>query len=270
MLNVVDVERPTPGPDQVLVRVKAAGIIQERHRSARACCTSAGPPPSLRARAATWPAWWKRLARRQCLRGRGRSHRVDGRRAGARPSSWCAGRPPGRHAGRGCRGTPPGALFVAGVTAWAAVRAVACPARRYRGDLRRCGRGRHRSPCSWPGMRERPRLSAWPAAPPRVAHEHGVIPVTYGDGVEDRIRELAGGAVDAFVDTFGGGYVELAIELGVRRSESTPSLTARPPRIRREDRRSSRDASPEVLAQLAALIDGGRSRYRSPRYIRSI
>ena len=26
VLNVVDVERPTPGPDQVLVRVKAAGI----------------------------------------------------------------------------------------------------------------------------------------------------------------------------------------------------------------------------------------------------
>src|SRR6204780_4770839 len=45
--------------------------------------------------------------------------------------------------------------------------------------------------------------------------DHGVIPVTYGDGVEDRIRAASGVKVDAFVDTFGGGYVELAVKLGV-------------------------------------------------------
>ncbi len=44
---------------------------------------------------------------------------------------------------------------------------------------------------------------------------HGVVPVTYGEGQAERIREAAGGAVDAFIDTFGGGYVDLAIELGV-------------------------------------------------------
>jgi NADPH:quinone reductase-like Zn-dependent oxidoreductase len=46
--------------------------------------------------------------------------------------------------------------------------------------------------------------------------DHGAVPVTYGHGVEDRIRAVAaGGKVDAFVDTFGGGYVELALKLGV-------------------------------------------------------
>lgn len=45
--------------------------------------------------------------------------------------------------------------------------------------------------------------------------EHEIVPVTYGDGQEQRIREAAGDSVDAFVDTFGGGYVDLAIELGV-------------------------------------------------------
>src|SRR5947209_5944365 len=45
--------------------------------------------------------------------------------------------------------------------------------------------------------------------------EHDVDPVTYGDGQRERIREAAGGAVDGFIDTFGGGYVDLAIELGV-------------------------------------------------------
>jgi NADPH:quinone reductase-like Zn-dependent oxidoreductase len=44
---------------------------------------------------------------------------------------------------------------------------------------------------------------------------HEIIPVTYGEGQADRIREAAHGAVDAFIDTFGGGYVELAIGLGV-------------------------------------------------------
>ncbi len=44
---------------------------------------------------------------------------------------------------------------------------------------------------------------------------HDIVPVTYGDGQADRIREAAPGTVDAFIDTFGGGYVDLAIELGV-------------------------------------------------------
>ncbi|MFJ9173038.1 NADP-dependent oxidoreductase [Streptomyces sp. NPDC102360] len=47
--------------------------------------------------------------------------------------------------------------------------------------------------------------------------EKGVVPVAYGDGVRERIREAAGDrGVDAFIDTFGTGYVELAVELGVR------------------------------------------------------
>jgi hypothetical protein len=42
-----------------------------------------------------------------------------------------------------------------------------------------------------------------------------VIPVAYGDGVGDRIRAAAPGGVDAFIDTYGDGYVELALALGV-------------------------------------------------------
>ena len=42
---------------------------------------------------------------------------------------------------------------------------------------------------------------------------HGVLPVVYGEGVAERIREAvpAGQAVDAFLDTQGGDYVELAL-----------------------------------------------------------
>jgi NADPH:quinone reductase-like Zn-dependent oxidoreductase len=45
--------------------------------------------------------------------------------------------------------------------------------------------------------------------------EHDIVPVTYGHEQAERIREAAAGKVDAFIDTFGGGYVDLAIELGV-------------------------------------------------------
>jgi NADPH:quinone reductase-like Zn-dependent oxidoreductase len=47
---------------------------------------------------------------------------------------------------------------------------------------------------------------------------HGVLPVAYGDGVADRIREAAGHRdIGAFLDTYGGDYVELALgDLKVR------------------------------------------------------
>jgi NADPH:quinone reductase-like Zn-dependent oxidoreductase len=45
---------------------------------------------------------------------------------------------------------------------------------------------------------------------------HGVVPVTYGDGVKDRIQAaVPSGKVDAFLDTVGGDYVQLALDLGV-------------------------------------------------------
>src|SRR5205814_6403156 len=53
---------------------------------------------------------------------------------------------------------------------------------------------------------------------------HGVIPVTYGDGVLERIREAAPAGVDAFVDAFGDGYIDLALELGVRRDRINTNI----------------------------------------------
>jgi NADPH:quinone reductase len=44
---------------------------------------------------------------------------------------------------------------------------------------------------------------------------HDVTPVAYGDGLEARVRAAAPGGVDAFIDTHGPEYVELAIALGV-------------------------------------------------------
>jgi hypothetical protein len=76
----------------------------------------------------------------------------------------------------------------------------------------------------------------------RPASGHGVVPVAYGDGVADRIRAAAPGGVDAFIDTYGDGYVELALALGVaaertsirwhRSARPTPSSNAATPTAR--------------------------------------
>jgi NADPH:quinone reductase-like Zn-dependent oxidoreductase len=44
---------------------------------------------------------------------------------------------------------------------------------------------------------------------------HGAVPVAYGEGVADRLRAAAPEGVDAFIDTVGGGYIDLALSLGV-------------------------------------------------------
>jgi len=86
---------------------------------------------------------------------------------------------------------------------------------------------------------------------------HGVIPVAYGDGVADRIREASGGRVDAFVDTFGGGYVELAIDLGVR-PDRIDTIADYPASEKYGVKfEGNLLGTIEIVAELAALVDKG-------------
>ena len=85
-----------------------------------------------------------------------------------------------------------------------------------------------------------------------------MIPVTYGDGVADRIDEAAEDGVDAFLDMVGGGYVELALELGVTpdRINTIADFAA----IEKHGVKSEGNAvgaKAEVLAELAGLIAAG-------------
>ena len=43
----------------------------------------------------------------------------------------------------------------------------------------------------------------------------GVEPLAYGDGLAERLRAAAPTGINAFIDLFGGGYIELAVTLGV-------------------------------------------------------
>jgi len=45
---------------------------------------------------------------------------------------------------------------------------------------------------------------------------HGVIPIEYGNGLDERLRAAAPNGIDAFIDLFGPEYVRLAVDLGVR------------------------------------------------------
>lgn len=89
---------------------------------------------------------------------------------------------------------------------------------------------------------------------------HGVIPVNYGDGLAGRLRSAApDGRVDAFLDFFGGGYVELAItELGIAPDRIDTIIDF--PALERFGVKfvgNQDGADAAVLAELAALIAAG-------------
>jgi NADPH:quinone reductase-like Zn-dependent oxidoreductase len=87
----------------------------------------------------------------------------------------------------------------------------------------------------------------------------GVIPVVYGDGVADRIRAAAPGGVDAFIDTYGGGYVDLAIALGVAtgRIDTIADYAAAAKYGVKTAGGAEAGPGGKVLAELADLIAGG-------------
>jgi NADPH:quinone reductase-like Zn-dependent oxidoreductase len=89
---------------------------------------------------------------------------------------------------------------------------------------------------------------------------HGVIPVAYGDGVTDRIRAAAPGGVDAFIDTHGDGYVELALALGVAadRIDTIVDFAAGEKHGVKTDGGTAAGPGARVLAELAGLIADGR------------
>ena len=55
---------------------------------------------------------------------------------------------------------------------------------------------------------------AGPASADRL-RAHGIVPVSYGDGVADRVRAASGARVDAFIDAVGAGSIDMALSLGV-------------------------------------------------------
>jgi NADPH:quinone reductase-like Zn-dependent oxidoreductase len=258
VLQVVDVPRPVPGPGQVVVRVRAAGIN----------------PGEAAIRAGLlherWPATFPSGQGSDLA---GVIDEVGDGATGVAVGDEVIGFTHDRasqaelvavdadHLTPRPGGVPwevAGALFVAGATAYAAVHAVA-PGRDDTVVVSGAAGGVGTIAVQLARLAGATVLGL--ASPPHHGwlRDHGVVPVEYGDGVEQRIRDAAAGRVDAFIDTFGGGYVDAAISLGVapERIDTIADWAAAQRYGVRTDGNMVGGRA-EVLAELAGLIDAGR------------
>ena len=214
VLNVVEVPDPVPGDGEVLVRVKTAGI---------------NPGEAAIRRGALHERWPATFPSGQGSDLAGVVEQVAPGADGVQPGDEVIGFTHDRSSHAELVAVPAtqvtrrpagvawdaaGALFVAGTTAWAAVRAVSISS----GDVVVVS-GAAGGVGSIASQLARLAGARVIGLASERHHEwlrgHGVTPVIYGEGVADRIREAGNGRIDAFIDTFGSGYVDLAIELGV-------------------------------------------------------
>jgi NADPH:quinone reductase-like Zn-dependent oxidoreductase len=87
----------------------------------------------------------------------------------------------------------------------------------------------------------------------------GVTPIAYGDGLADRLRQAAPSGIDAFLDTYGSGYVNLAVELGVDPSRINTIIDyAAAAKVGAKAEGSSTASDAEILAFLADELAWGR------------
>jgi NADPH:quinone reductase-like Zn-dependent oxidoreductase len=259
VLRVVDVARPVPGPGQALVRVAAAGVNPGEAAIRQGMLHDRWP--------ATFPSGQgSDLAGVVAEVGDG----VDRVAVGDQVIGFTHDRDSqaelvvvdADHLVPKPAGVPwevAGSLFVAGTTAWATVHAVA--PRPGETVVVSGAAGGVGSIAVQLAAATGARVIGLASEPHHAwLRDHGVVPVAYGAGVEDRIRAAAiGGAVDAMIDTYGGGYVELAIELGVPpdRIDTIRDWAAAERHGTKTDGNMV-GARPEVLSELAQLVDEGR------------
>lgn len=86
----------------------------------------------------------------------------------------------------------------------------------------------------------------------------GVVPVEHGPGLADRLKAAAPDGIDAFVDTFGQGNVDIAIALGVPAHRINTLADGRAVARYGVRSRAQEDVfTPQLVAELAELVSKG-------------
>lgn len=259
VLEVRDVPRPVPQPGEVLVEVRAAGINPSEAVIRSGALADQFP--------ATFPSGQgSDLAGVVAELGAGVDDFAVGdqvigfsmRRSSHAefvtvPASQLTAKP------SGVSWEVAGSLFVAGATAYSAVRAVRLvPGETVAVAGAAGGVGSiavqlaRRAGATVLGI-------AGPSNDVWLTH-HGVLPVNYGDDLPARLRAAApSGRIDAVLDFFGGGYVAMAVEdLNVPRERvDTIADFAAVERYGVLSAGGNEGASAAVLAELAGLVAGG-------------
>jgi NADPH:quinone reductase-like Zn-dependent oxidoreductase len=259
VLKVVEVPTPRPGPDAVLVEVRAAGINPLDFVIRSGALQQMYPTQFPSGQGADFAGVV--IAVGDQVRDFKRGDEVLG---------WCTDRSslatevvaPSSQVVR----KPPqlswevaGALYMAGMAAWASVAAVEPKS----GDVVVVS-GATGGVGSIAVQLLRLRGATVIAVASPENHDwlkaRGAIPVEYDDRTKQRILDAApSGHVDAWVDAFGNGYVDMAIELGVRPERINTIIDfAAAQKHRTKTNGTQAVASAENLAKLAALVADGK------------
>jgi NADPH:quinone reductase-like Zn-dependent oxidoreductase len=258
VLKVVDVARPVPGSGEVLVRVKAAGINPGEAAIRKGLFAKRWPSTFPSGQGSDLAGVVEEVGPGVANVSKGdeiigfTEKRASQAEFAVVESTNLVPRP------ANFSWEQAGALFVAGTTAYAAVRAVSLT----KGDtvvISGAAGGVGSIAVQLAVNAGAKVIGLASERNHQWLKDHGAVPVTYGDGVEDRIRATSEGKVDAFIDTFGGGYVELALGLGVNRERIDTIIdfgAAEKYNVKAEG--NSVAATAEVLGKLAGLMAAGR------------
>jgi NADPH:quinone reductase len=257
VLYVADIDMPSPGPGEVVVEVRAAGInpgeagirVGAMHEMFPATFPSgegsdlAGIVTALGSGVTEFSVGDEVLG----FSLRRSSHATHT----AVPVGQLIRKPPQM------RWEIAGSLYVVGVTAYAAVRAVA-PEPGETVAVSAAAGGVGSLVVQLLGLRKARILGIAGPGNADWLRSHGVLPIAYGDGLAARLRDAAPDGIDAFIDLFGPDYLQLAVDLGVAPERIETIISFQKAGEIGALTEGSMDAStPEVLAEVADLVVTG-------------
>ncbi|MGW4912816.1 NADP-dependent oxidoreductase [Streptomyces sp. NPDC004270] len=258
VLYVTDISMPEPGPDEVVVEVRAAavnpfdatlrsGVLRDLFPvdfPAGQGSDLAGVVTAVGTEVRQLAVGDEILGWTPAAGAHATHHAVPAERLVAKPPrvSWEAA----------------GSLHMVGATAYAAARAVAArPGETVAVSAAAGGVGSFLTQLlTGRGVRV---LGIASSDNAEWLEKHGAIPVPYGNDLRERLEQAAGAnGIDAFIDLYGPEYLDLAVALGIKpdRIQTTVAMQRAAEIGARTDGRHNATAR-EILVELVDLLTSG-------------